>query len=200
MSNWCDAWNIKWCRFLVRQHSGWPLSPSDGHFLLIVPLKVVLITCLEGYRFNPTCHLTTVICVLVASCSRGTKSVAVDAESATSSPLPSLLSTPMYTRQSHSLYLLRSACQSKSGIISVMELLAFVAAAAASSSAPQAARPPQRRGWVTLGRNGIWKPGAAVASSGSRGSQRPGTFPPLRSLTFRLRRRASAIANGFNRS
>lgn len=75
--------------------------------------------------------------------------VAVDAETPTSSqlssPPPPPTPTPS-TRPSHPLYLPRSGCQSESGIISVMELLAFAAAAAASSSALQAARPQLRGG------------------------------------------------------
>lgn len=73
--------------------------------------------------------------------------VAVDAETPTSSQLSSYPPTPTpSTRPSHPLYLPRSGCQSESGIISVMELLAFAAAAAASSSALQAARPQLRGG------------------------------------------------------
>lgn len=111
----CNNAKLKWClKHEAVQNFGTPaqrLTPSDGHFLLIVPLNVVLIACLKGLWFSPTSHLTdanTGKCyVLVASRSRGSKSVSVDAETATSSPLSSLLSTP--TVYSHILFPLSSA-------------------------------------------------------------------------------------------
>lgn len=162
----------------------WPPTPSDGHFFYIVPTNVVLMRGLQSLKFNPTNQLKDAnaakSCVLVISCARGTKSVALDAKTATSSLWSSFLATPIVYSLSNSLYLLQCGCQRDSGIISVMELLAFVAAAAASSSAPQAARPPPRRGWVTLGRSRIWKHGSSsggsVEWSGSRGSRGAGNL------------------------
>lgn len=95
MQHWSDAWNMNWCSFFAR------IAAAD-HWYLLMDFSFSMYLLASWSRVsNPTSHLTDAnaakCCAFVASRARGSKSVAVDAvdaETATSSPLSSLLSTP----------------------------------------------------------------------------------------------------------